>query len=174
MITYSGTRVNDGLWSTTDIARTSLPVGNTAGNYRVLSRIAIPVRAGDQLDVCARAHVSSPHKFNVGVGSHLWGYDVDLPEPPKLTVSQRPWWALGTSDSDQVDWDRHHMPLRCSAVYEVPADWPDGHRMMVVYQGDAYASNAAPGDTIVVDPMGLLIVRRWTAPEPAAEEAPCV
>jgi len=71
------------------------------------------------------------------------------------------WTRISSYCGDNVDHDRHHMPLLVDTVYTVPADWPDGHRMTVVLRGDAH-STAADGQYLTVDQLyGQLTVRRY-------------
>lgn len=155
-----------GLWSTTEVTADTLPIKPWANQaYRTMLRVVVPVEAGDVLDITGRARVTNDTGrdrgepgYNVGVGYHLWGYDVDSGQG-----SSGPWWRLGERNGDNVDRGRHHMPLHTEDVYRVPADWPTGHRIVVVFRGDAHSTAAVDGDTLTVDDgYGVLTVRRWS------------
>ncbi|MFJ7963121.1 hypothetical protein [Streptomyces sp. NPDC096324] len=150
-----------GLHATTEVPAKTLPIGLGPGlGYRTLLRVVVPVSAGDVLDVSARARVTNDTapSYTVGVGYHLWQYDVD--DPP---VTADDWTQISSLCGDNVSHDRHHMPLLTDTVYTVPADWPTGHRMTIALRGDAM-STAADGQSITVDQAyGQLTVRRYTA-----------
>jgi hypothetical protein len=149
-----------GLYATDEVPATKLKVQSAAGlAYATLLRIVVPVAAGDVLDVSGRARVTNDTSpgYTVGVGYHLWAYDVDNGLGASGT-----WTRISSYCGDNVTRDRHHMPLLVDTVYTVPADWPDGHRMTVVLRGDAH-STAADGQYLTVDPLyGQLTVRRYT------------
>ncbi|GFH34281.1 hypothetical protein [Streptomyces pacificus] len=147
-----------GLHSTTEVVASSLPVDLVTTTWRTMLRLVVPVAAGDVLDVDARARVTSDVGYTVGVGWHLWAYDVDDGQG-----SAGPWWRIGTSCGDNVPPDRHHMPLAITDVYQVPQDWPAGHRIVIVLRADAHSTAWVSGDTLTVDAgYGRLTVRRWT------------
>ena len=128
----------------------SLAVTSTAGKgFEIVLRTAAPVDAGDTLDVSAYFRVTNELPANVGVGGHLWAYDLDG------DVSDQ--WRIGPSNGDNVDRQRHHMPVALQTVYSVPQDWPAGHRMAVVLKADAHST--ATNGNLDVDDNGNLIVR---------------
>jgi hypothetical protein len=141
----------------------SIPVDLSSNTPKMLYRVVVPAAAGDLLDIDGRARVTNNCGYNIGVGYHLWWYDVDdgIPWP-----HAQPWTRIGGYNGDNVNSQRHHMPLHTSAVYQVPATWPTGHRMTVVFQADAHSTAWEAGDSIVVDSgYGHLTVRRWTTPD---------
>jgi len=149
-----------GLYATDEVPATKVKVQAAAGlAYATLLRIVVPVAAGDVLDVSGRARVTNDTvnpAYTVGVGYHLWQYDVDNGLGASGT-----WTRISSYCGDNVDHTRHHMPLLVDTVYTVPADWPTGHRMTVVLRGDAH-STAADGQYLTVDPLyGQLTVRRY-------------
>jgi hypothetical protein len=150
-------------YSTDETTATTLPITPWAGGaVRTVARVIVPVQAGDVLDCDARARVTngaSEPRYTVGVSSSLWMYDCD-----SELASAGPWVQIDTSTGDNVDAPRHHMPLLTTAVYTVPADWPDGHRMVIALRSDAASTQARTGDALTVDPLTRLTVRRWTAP----------
>jgi hypothetical protein len=151
------------LYSDDDVVATTLAVDLPTDTYRTMLRVVVPVAAGDVLDVSARARVTNDNSYNVGVGYHLWAYDVDAPGG-----SSGPWWRISTSNGDNVDRQRHHMPLHIDTVYRVPADWPAGHRIVVVLRADAHSTAWEANDVLTVDQAyGQMIVRRWTTPAAA-------
>lgn len=128
----------------------SLPVTAVAGEgFEVVLRTSTPVDSGDTLDVSAYFRVTNETSANVGVGGHLWAYDLDGD-----TARQ---WRIGPSNGDNVDRQRHHMPVAVQTVYSVPEDWPDGHRMAVLLKADAHST--ATSGSLDVDANGNLIVR---------------
>lgn len=147
------------LHATEEVIASTLPIGLGPGlGYRTLLRVVVPVTAGDVLDVNGWARVTNDTTpgYTVGVGYHLWQYDVDSGEG-----SSGPWSRISPSCGDNVTRDRHHMPLIIDTVYQVPDEWPTGHRMTVVLRGDAM-STAADGQSLTVDNgYGHLTVRRW-------------
>ncbi|MGA3524177.1 hypothetical protein [Melissospora conviva] len=154
------------LHSTNEVVAANLPVDLATTSWRTMLRAVVPVTAGDLLDVSAWARVTNDVGYTVGVGWHLWAYDADSGQG-----TAGPWWRISLSCGDNVDKTRHHMPLTISTTYEVPADWPEGHRIVVVLRADAHSTAWRKGDLLTVDPLGHLAVRRWTSP-PAVEPAP--
>lgn len=154
-----------GVYATDEVPATTLPIGLSAGlGYRTLLRVVVPVAAGDVLDVDGRARVTNDTSpaYTVGVGYHLWQYDCDNGQGSSGT-----WTRISSLCGDNVTHVRHHMPLLTTCLYTVPADWPDGHRMVIVLRGDAM-STAADGQSITVDKeYGQLTVRRYTPPQGA-------
>lgn len=128
--------------------------------YATMLRAVCDVQAGDVLDVEARCRVTNQTSYTVGVGYHLWCYDADDGITP---VSAKPWQLIGRLNGDNVTARprRHHMPCHLHDVWEVPADWPAGHRPVVVMRVDAHSTAAQPGDELVVDDYGVLTVRVW-------------
>lgn len=149
-----------GLYSTDEVPATTLPIGLKAGlGYRTLLRVTVPVAAGDVLDIVGRARITNDTSpgYTVGIGYHLWMYDAD-----NGLGSSGQWTRISSLCGDNVPRDRHHMPLITDTLYTVPADWPTGHRMVIVLRGDAM-STAADGQSITVDQAyGQLRVRRYT------------
>jgi hypothetical protein len=148
------------LHSDDDVVATTIPVDLSTTTYRTMLRVIAPVEPGDVLDVAGRARVTNNVGYNVGVGYHLWAYDVDSGQG-----SAGPWWRISSYNGDNVDPQRHHMPLHSSTVYQVPDTWPTGHRIVVVLRADAHSTAWESGDTLVVDQeYGLLVVRKWATP----------
>jgi hypothetical protein len=146
--------------STDEVVPSTIPVDLSSNTPRTMLRIVVPVATGDLLDVDARARVTNDVGYVIGVGYHLWAYDVDSGQG-----SSGPWWRIGPLNGDNVEPKRHHMPLHTSTVYRVPEDWPPGHRITVVLRADAHSTAWQAGDTITVDrAYGVLTVRRWTTP----------
>jgi hypothetical protein len=148
-----------GLHATDEVPATRMKVQPAAGvAYATLLRLVVPVSGGDVLDVSGRARVTNDTNppYTIGVGYHLWQYDVD-----NGSGSSGPWTRISSYCGDNVTRDRHHMPLLVDTLYTVPADWPAGHRMTIVLRGDAH-STAADGQYLTVDPeYGQLTVRRY-------------
>jgi hypothetical protein len=156
-----------GIYATDEVVPTTIPIDLATDTYRTMLRVVVPVAAGDLLDISGWARVTNDTGRNrgdagytVGVGYHLWMYDVD--DGP---VSAGDWLRISPLCGDNVTRDRHHMPLAISTTYTVPADWPEGHRMVVVLRADAHSTAWIAGDTLTVDrDYGQLTVRRWAAP----------
>ncbi|NND03519.1 MAG: hypothetical protein HKN91_12105 [Acidimicrobiia bacterium] len=127
-----------------------LAVTDWAGDgFEVVLNAPIPVSSGDTLDVSGYFRVTNDLGVNVGVAGHLWAYDLDGDRATQ--------WRIGPATGDNVDGARHHMPITLDTVYTVPADWPEGHRMMVAMKADAHST--ATNGFVTVDGNGNLIVR---------------
>ncbi|MEU3654459.1 hypothetical protein AB0E67_16820 [Streptomyces sp. NPDC032161] len=167
MITNIGALRLVGLHATDECAATALPVDLSSETWRTVLRTVVPVNPGDVLDVDACARVTNDTGrsrgkpgYTVGIGYHLWAYDVDAPGGS----SSDTWRRISTLNGDNVDRTRHHMPLHTSTVYTVPEDWPTGHRIVVVLRVDAHSTAWVAGDTITVDSgYAQMTVRRYTA-----------
>ena len=140
----------------------TLPVDGVTDTERTVVTRVLPVDPGDVLDIDVRSRVTndtgksrSQAGYTVGVGARLYVYDHD-PEPgPDGTVptaSEREWTKIGPSWGDNVSRDRHHLPIHITAHWQVPADWPVGHRIVVVLRLDAHSTAAVAGDVLPVDP----------------------
>lgn len=151
---YSGLRVV-ALHTTDETVAASLPIGGTAGaQNRTIMRVVVPVEPGDLLDITGRARVTNDVagiRYTVGVGFWIGGYDVDDGVP----YADKTWVQMGAWSGDNVTPDRHHMPMVLTGdLYEVPADWPAGHRIVVVFRADAHSTQWAAnggGDVLTVD-----------------------
>ncbi|MEV3996758.1 hypothetical protein AB0K62_13910 [Streptomyces halstedii] len=158
--TTSGPLATERIVQTDEPAATALTVA-TSSTMRTILRAPVPANPGDILDITARMQVTNDTGKNIGVGWHLWVYDVDL--QPAVPVAQRPWIRIAPWTADNVDPIRHHMPIATHAAWEVPADWPTGHRAMVVLQAAAFRTTPAAGETVRVDQeYCLLTIRRLT------------
>lgn len=148
-----------GMSSDDEVVAATVPVHPVPGTYTELSRVVVEAcQPGDQLEVNARARITNDCGYTIGVGYHLWLYDVD----DGLAWPHGEWTRISPFNGDNVTKPRHHMPLHCTATYELPAAWPAGHRPVVVYRGDAHSTAWQDGDALTVDQdYGLLIVRRW-------------
>ncbi|MFF2226295.1 hypothetical protein ACFVV7_23605 [Streptomyces globisporus] len=159
-----------GEYGTDEVTATVLPVDLPVNTWRTMSRLVVQVVAGDVLSVFARARVTNDtgrdrgeKGYTVGVGYHLWAYDVDDGKGANRT--EKDWWRISSLNGDNVDRTRHHMPLHTDTLYRVPDDWPPGHRIVVVLRADAHSTAWVPGDTLTVDQSyGHMQVRRWTHP----------
>jgi hypothetical protein len=154
------------LHATDEVTASTLPVDLPVDTWRTMLRLVVPVDAGDVLDVHGWARVTNDTGrdrgepgYTVGVGYHLWAYDADSGQG-----TAGPWWRISPLKGDNVTRARHHMPLDISTVYQVPADWPAGHRIVVVLRADAHSTAWVKGDTLTVDQSyGHLTVRRWVS-----------
>lgn len=166
----SGVLVPAGVQASDDVQSASIPVDLPSTTYRLLYRLVTgALYPGDLLDIDADARVTNNcgypdgTRYTIGVGWHLWAYSYSDP-----ARSSGPWWRISHLMGDNVDPTRHHMPLHISTLYQVPADWPPGHRMAICLRADAHSTAWAAnggGDTLTVDAgYGQLVVRRWTTP----------
>jgi hypothetical protein len=173
VIALGGVLALAGLYANEEVTASTVPVDLATATWRTVMRVVVPVAAGDVLDVEARARVTNDvgvdrgdAGYTIGVGAHLWTYDCDPDPGPDGTVppvSGRPWTKIAPSWGDNVSRDRHHLPIGLGAFWTVPADWPAGHRIVVVLRVDAHSTAWKSGDTLTVDAdYGQLIVRRWT------------
>lgn len=168
--TDTATMAPAAVYSTNETTASTLPVGSWAGQLpRTMARLIVPVAAGDVLDIDGRARVTndaSLPRYPVGVETGLWGYDCD-----DGYGSDGMWWLLDAQTGDNVTPDRHHLPVAITGVYTVPADWPAGHRLVVVLRCDAESTAARADDALTVNPLTRLTVRRWTTPISPQEPA---
>ncbi|MEV4000989.1 hypothetical protein [Actinomadura sp. NPDC049753] len=146
------------LYADDAVVASTIPVDLSPDTPVRTMRVVVPVAAGDVLDVTAEGRVTNDLAYNVGIGSRLQWYDVDdgIAWPHAW-----PWTTIGTPTGDNVDPQRHHMPLTLTRAYTVPADWPAGHRMVINLMVDAHSTAWRSGNTITVDAYGALIVRKW-------------
>lgn len=140
---------------------TDIPVDLSSSSYRTLYRVVTgPINPGDALDIDADARVTNNCGYNIGVAWHLWIYDYDNP-----LKTAGPWTRISAFSGENVTPDMHHMPLHISTLYRMPADWPPGHRPVVVMRADAHSTAWQAGDTLDVDAgYGQLTVRHWSPP----------
>ncbi|MFF1547166.1 hypothetical protein [Streptomyces sp. NPDC058291] len=139
---------------------TAILVDLSSSSYRTLYRVVMgPVEPGDALDIDADARVTNDLGYNVGVAWHLWIYDYSNP-----LKTNGPWTRISAFSGENVTPDMHHMAMHISTLYRMPADWPSGHRPVVVMRADAHSTAWQSGDTLTVDAgYGQLTVRHWTA-----------
>lgn len=156
-----------GMYESSDVVTGSgLPITLTGCSYRTILRTQVPAQPGDALDVTANARVTddaSLPRYNTGITWNFAYYDVD-----DGLGSSGTWYGLGTSQGENVTPDTHHLSMGIDRTLLVPSTWVPGHRIAVVLRACAESTAARSGDAITVDPLGELIVLRWTAP-PAAE-----
>ncbi|MEO3976293.1 hypothetical protein [Streptomyces sp. CAU 1734] len=160
--------VLDDQWGTNRITPgVTLPIDLSDQTYRTISSLVVPCAAGDVFDIRARARVSNRTGgdgltgYTVGVGEHVWGYDLDDPDPA------RPVFMITSLNGDNCERVRHHMPLYVDGMWKTPADWPAGHRLAVILRMDAHSTAARSGDKMLVDAgYAHLNVTRWTTPTP--------
>lgn len=139
----------------------TIPVDGSANTSTRLMRVVVPCDPGDVLVITGEIRLTNDVGYNVGVGVFLDWYDVDdgVPWPHAW-----PWTDIGTATGDNVDPQRHHLPLTLTRVYQVPGSWVPGHRMVVNLHADAHSTAWQQGDELTVDPYGQqLVVRRWSA-----------
>ena len=140
------------------VVASSIPVDLSPDTPVRIMRVVVPVEPGDVLDITAEGRVTNDDAYNIGVGSRLQWYDVD---DGIAWPHAQPWTQIGTPTGDNVTPARHHMPLTLTRVYQVPADWPAGHRMVINLMVDAHSTAWQAGDTLTVDDYGQLVVRKW-------------
>lgn len=145
----------------TQVTASTLPLSKIAmSQMRTMSRVVVAVDPGDILQIIARSRVTNDIGYNTGIGYHLWMYDADDGVPS----GQRVWTRIGEYNGDNVNTQRHHMPLHLNDAYQVPATWTPGHHIALVFRADAHSTAAQTGDAITVDSgYGCFSAIRWTA-----------
>lgn len=154
-----------GFESTNKVVPASIPIDLSTETWRTMMRVVIPVAAGDLVSAQAWTKTTDDVGYNVGVGQHLWWYDVDLP------AAERVWFrfdeeagSVGMNNTPDV----HHLTLPIAVPCLVPGSWPAGHRMAVVVRADAHSTawdrdgDGLAEDKLTVDPAGRLSVFRFT------------
>lgn len=147
-------------WSSTRILPSKLPLDLSPSTWINIINcvVGLPdqIKAGDQMVVRAWCRYTNDTGIGAGVGCHIWYYDYNVP------VEDRVWYRVVPSCGDNVEPKRHHLPLSIEVDFELPADWPEGHRVVVVLRADAHSSIAQPGMALSVE-YGLLHIDRWSA-----------
>lgn len=145
---------------------------------RTALRVVLPVEAGDLLHLGGRLRLTNDvtgTKYQVGCPAWFDGYDCD----DGLPYSEKTWLRAayaydaepGGLTGDNVDPSggpagRHHMPLVLGPdVWEVPVDWPAGHRLCLAIRVSAASTKAeinGGNDVIKLDDgYNSLVVQRW-------------
>lgn len=159
--------VLSGMYESTDVVTGSgLPITLTGCSYRTILRTQVPAQPGDALDVTANARTTddaSEPRYNTGVTWNLAYYDVD-----NGLGSGGTWYGLGTSEGENITPDSHHLAMSIDRTLLIPSTWVPGHRIAVVLRACAESTAARSGDAVTVDPLGELVVLRWTTPAAAA------
>lgn len=162
-------------------AAAGLPVDEVTTTWRTVYRVVWPTPGclpGDVYRVHGEASVTNNVgraangtitgvRYIVGIGFHLWYYDVDY--QGTVPVADR-MIKIGDSEGENVTPELHHLPLDITRWFTVPATWEPGHRPVLVLRADAHSTawnENGGGDTITVDKLGLIEAFRWTA-APAA------
>lgn len=155
----------------------TIPVVSTSSTFRTVLRTTVPVLPGDVLDIYADAKVTNDvgrdpgeTRYVVGVGYHLWHYNASAPAG---TVRDATWTLIGRTLGENATVDGHHLVLNIDRTLKVPADWPAGAQMGIALRAAAMSTSwnlNGGGDLLTVDPDGVLIVRRWTAPTPVTDD----
>lgn len=159
----STTEPTGGTYTTREVTTAALAVSSAPGvAYATLLRLVVPAEPGDILDITARARVSNTTEFPlVAVGYGLWFFDAELPPEDRI------WTQIGPQREGSTDPVKTVLAMHAEDVYQVPTEWPTGHRMVVVYRGDAYAPDLdpeAPTVSLDVDAgYGSVTVGRWLA-----------
>lgn len=145
----------------TQVTATVLPLSTVAGsNFKTMSRIVVAVDPGDIIQIIGRSRVTNDAGYNTGVGYYMWMYDTDDGVP----YAQKTWTKIGEMNGDNVNTQRHHMPLHLTDCYQVPPTWPAGHRIALIFRADAHSTAAVAGDNIDVDSgYGCISAIRWTS-----------
>jgi hypothetical protein len=144
-----------------------IPVDLATTSYRHLYRVVLgPVSRGDKLRITAEAGVTNNvgypggKRYTVGVGWHLWVYSYT--DPAKTGGK---WWRISHLRGENVPVDTHHMALTINALADLPDDWPDGHRPVIVLRADAHSTawdyNGGNDNLTVEAGYGQLIVKHY-------------
>ena len=165
------------VWSD-DAENLTIPIDLATTTAKLLYRAVLPATvAGDVLDISFKAGftnnagVDGGTRYTVGVGCHVWYYDYNDGAGFGGRVQ-----IADELTGDNVDPTRHHLPMAAQFVWRVPADWPEGHRMVLCLLADAHSTawqvNGGHDVLDVEAGYGQIAVRRWTlpAPEPAPEQ----
>lgn len=158
-------------------AAAGLPIDLATTTWRTVYRVICPCQPGDVFRVHGEVRVTNDAgrdpgetRYTVGVGYHLWYYDLD--DTSGVPLAER-MVKFGDSDGDNVDPVRHHMPGDITRWLKVPADWPVdpltglGHRVVLVLRADAHSTAweaNGGGEVLTVDRYGLIDALRWTTP----------
>ena len=139
-----------GLYSSTDLRASTLPVCAKAGTTRVFYRVTTrPLNPGDVVDASALIGVISELPYTVGVGANMWAKDVD-----GANVYSR----HGQSTGMNVTWITHHLPLSVHATFQIPSSWVPGHRATIAVMANAHSTSAQPRNYIQAEHYGQLRV----------------
>ena len=163
-------------------AAAGLPVDGVTTTWRTVYRVVAPCPPGDLFQVHAEASFTNDvgvdpgtrkvvgTRYTVGVGIHLWYYDVDYDGPVALNDRMV---RIGDSEGENVTVDTHHLPLDITRWLAVPDTWPVGHRIAFALRADAHSSlwkANGGGDVLTVDRLGLIGAQRWTVPAPVVDD----
>lgn len=149
--------------TSSEVKATTIPVDKVTTTGRTVIRTWRAVSPGDTLLVHAEAGVTNDCGYDVGVGWHLWYYDMD-----NGLGSSGDWYKIGLSMGDNVTPDRHHMPLYITRRCTVPDTWVAGRRMALVLRVDAHSTAARSGDVLTVETYGEINAVAWVAAEEVA------
>ena len=161
-----------GFHSTNEIVPSDLVVDLSTETWKTIMRLVVPVQPGDLLDVSAWMKVTDDLGYTVGLGEHLWWYDVDNGLGAAGTWSRLD--PEAGSAGMNVTKDVHHLTLGVAVPFVVPADWPVNtetgkpHRICVALRADAHSTlwdkdgNGLAEDRLTMDKVGRLTVRRYT------------
>lgn len=158
----NGRKLIDTWWDDTPVA-SSLPLDLDVNTYRTLFRVALPVAAGDVLDIYADAKVTNDTGIVTGIGYHLWMYNASAPSGVTRNAT---WREIPTSLGENVIPAVHHLVLNIGRMFIVPDDWYPGHSIGIALRADAHSTGWATnggGQAITVDPCGIVKVRQWRA-----------
>lgn len=166
-----------GLYADDTLMTTYVPVDGTSNTPVRVTRVVVPVLAGDVLDITAGIRLTNDLGYTVGVGARLRWYDYDdgVPWP-----HAQPWTEIPYLQGDNVSPlpHRHHIPMTLNVAYKAPDTWPapitEGdyigpHRMVINLMVDGHWGNYVAGDRLSIDDYKQqIIVRRWSIPTPPA------
>lgn len=150
-----------GTYYTDQVPATKLEVNSgTPDLYATMLRLVVPVDAGDYLRAHAFGRWTNDIGKVTGIGWHIWLYDVDAGEGLTPDV----WRLISPLCGENIlpNGSMHHMPGQTFCMYRIPADWPVGHRAVVVFRASAHrTTNLVPVEYITVDKQyGALTVDR--------------
>lgn len=155
-----GRVIIDAWWDDEQVAG-ELPLDLATNTWRTLLRLAIPVLAGDALDIYADGKVTNDTGIVTGIGYHLWSYDASAESGPARDAT---WRMIGDSLGENVTPPGHHLVLNISRMLVIPHDWPVGHSVGIAFRADAHSTGwlgNTTGKGITVDPHGILKVWQW-------------
>lgn len=160
-VVTSPTHRSIGRVASADMLQATVPVRAASGALRTLVSVTLAVDPGDILAVAGRIEVTNGETYTVGVGGEIRMWDATLPYTET-------WERISPYVSDNVQPARHHMPLACTAEWQVPSTWVPGTPMTLAMLVSAFSDSPSRTNAHVLtveDGYGLLQVERW-APDP--------
>lgn len=150
-----------GVYYTDEVTATKLEVNDGDPDlYATMLRKVVPVDRRDILAVHAYGRWTNNIGQVTGIGWHAWIYNVDKNEGATPAV----WRLISPLNGENIlpNGSMHHMPGHIFCMYQIPDDWPEGDRAVVVFRASAHRTTGlTPVQYITVDKQyGALKVER--------------